>query len=142
MAKILRNSSKHSESDKHSETSLIVKSMDTIVSKLFVLYSRGVLTYHLCFQHDRTWIFLYVLNTKKHICCSISDHIDDSAFKELETKTQHTKNVPSYEKRGKKRSKTLYHFVFMQRQTQKITPTTQIGEFLCSDVSIIISSLE
>ena len=31
---------------------------------------------------------------------------------------------------------TSYHFIFMQRRTLKITPTTKIGEFLRSDVSV------
>ena len=31
---------------------------------------------------------------------------------------------------------TLYHFIFMQQRTLKITPTTKIREFLCSDASV------
>ena len=61
---------------------LKVGGMNIITNRWLNLYSCTILTNHLCFNITEHCLFLYdVLNVKKHICSSVRDHIENSAFR-------------------------------------------------------------
>ena len=62
-----------------------VDSMNFIANRSLNLYYWAILSNHLCFHHNRT-LFIpirRVLNIKKHICSSVSDHIDNSCIQKV-----------------------------------------------------------
>ena len=57
--------------------------MDIIANISLNIYSFAILTNHMLSMTEHSLFVYDVLNVKKHICSSVSDHIDNSSIQKI-----------------------------------------------------------